>query len=439
MHTGRGLPLLLLFFLTSLVVGQSTIPPANQCAVPKMDQDFCNSFHSLCLATPNKLCLAQSISQCIEETRLPYNILLTTIEYLREFIRRITIAVNTPAPTPAPTSPATTRKPIVPYPTPPPPPPPPPPITSLRPVTPPPPPTRPPTTTVRPGTSILQTTAATGIGVTIQINTGSGFIDFIIELLYSFDNKQINTALFEDLHNNGLYLSIRHDYAVNLQMSSADVEYLALKIEYLVLAFSQYDIKQLNAVAQLKYLLSTNRVFYYWLSTTVDNIYTNLGSSVDEIITKPFDEHTTSVNVNYTIFITSYYTRRHVYQCLSTASPAICQRYCTNSYGGNWIGIQARERSKEALQNFNRPRADYAAGFGDWEKGYWMGLECVYEITNRGRFELLVELANANGETAVAHYADFSIGGSEDGYTLRLGAWVLIELIHKLWIWQSRW
>ena len=83
--------------------------------------------------------------------------------------------------------------------------------------------------------------------------------------------------------------------------------------------------------------------------------------------------------------------------------------------------MQTRERMNEISSQFNKGIYDYAQGFGNTMVGYWMGLGCLNSITNGQKHELLVELTNAKGQIALAHYDSFSVGSAASGYQLRLG------------------
>nr|XP_039260828.1 LOW QUALITY PROTEIN: fibrinogen-like protein A [Styela clava] len=86
--------------------------------------------------------------------------------------------------------------------------------------------------------------------------------------------------------------------------------------------------------------------------------------------------------------------------------------------GGGWIVFQRRMNGTE---NFYREWNDYVNGFGEKNKEMWLGLETIHQLTKERSYELRVDLADFNGNTANAKYGTFSISSSSDRYRLILG------------------
>ncbi|XP_068513066.1 tenascin isoform X3 [Anas acuta] len=84
--------------------------------------------------------------------------------------------------------------------------------------------------------------------------------------------------------------------------------------------------------------------------------------------------------------------------------------------GGGWIVFLRRQNGKE---DFYRNWKSYAAGFGDPNDEFWIGLENLHKITSQGQYELRVDLRD-RGETAYAVYDKFSVGDSKTRYRLRV-------------------
>ncbi|KAA0198833.1 hypothetical protein HAZT_HAZT007501 [Hyalella azteca] len=104
----------------------------------------------------------------------------------------------------------------------------------------------------------------------------------------------------------------------------------------------------------------------------------------------------------------------------------VCGLYGDSNYGGNWFVIQRRDATTS--KSFKRPWKDYVDGFGSWATGYWMGLDCIHVLTrDLPTTELLIELTNAEGVVAIAHYMGFSLAPSTSQYQFRVkhsgGGW----------------
>uniref|UniRef100_A0A8B9UNT2 Tenascin n=1 Tax=Anas zonorhyncha TaxID=75864 RepID=A0A8B9UNT2_9AVES len=84
--------------------------------------------------------------------------------------------------------------------------------------------------------------------------------------------------------------------------------------------------------------------------------------------------------------------------------------------GGGWIVFLRRQNGKE---DFYKNWKSYAAGFGDPNDEFWIGLENLHKITSQGQYELRVDLRD-RGETAYAVYDKFSVGDSKTRYRLRV-------------------
>lgn len=88
---------------------------------------------------------------------------------------------------------------------------------------------------------------------------------------------------------------------------------------------------------------------------------------------------------------------------------------------GAWTVIQRRGQFGNPKDFFTLKRwKDYANGFGNVLKEYWMGLKDVAAITTVGRWELRVDLVDYNGKTYRALYSDFKVSDEEDNFRLSL-------------------
>lgn len=90
--------------------------------------------------------------------------------------------------------------------------------------------------------------------------------------------------------------------------------------------------------------------------------------------------------------------------------------------GGGWTVIQKRGQFGNAVYYFYRNWTEYANGFGDPIKEYWIGNNALHQLTSRERsFELRIELKNETTKTFVAKYSVFKVGPEPSFYKLTLG------------------
>ncbi|XP_036298566.1 tenascin-R [Pipistrellus kuhlii] len=96
------------------------------------------------------------------------------------------------------------------------------------------------------------------------------------------------------------------------------------------------------------------------------------------------------------------------------------QVYCDmTTDGGGWIVFQRRQNGQT---DFFRKWAEYRAGFGNLEDEFWLGLDNIHRITSQGRYELRVDMRDAQ-EAAFALYDKFSVEDSGSLYKLRVGGY----------------
>ncbi|XP_047464161.1 microfibril-associated glycoprotein 4-like [Mugil cephalus] len=92
--------------------------------------------------------------------------------------------------------------------------------------------------------------------------------------------------------------------------------------------------------------------------------------------------------------------------------------YCDmDSLGGHWTVFQRR---MDGSVNFYRPWDHYKLGFGSGAGEYWLGLENIFQLTLRKKYELLVDMEDFSGNKVYARYSSFSIDPESYGYTLRV-------------------
>uniref|UniRef100_A0A3B1J304 Microfibril-associated glycoprotein 4-like n=1 Tax=Astyanax mexicanus TaxID=7994 RepID=A0A3B1J304_ASTMX len=113
------------------------------------------------------------------------------------------------------------------------------------------------------------------------------------------------------------------------------------------------------------------------------------------------------------------------YIYLSDYTPV--QVYCDmGTLGGSlkdamWTVFQRR---MDGSVNFYRPWEKYKKGFGNKHGEYWLGLENLYQLTRRRKYELRVDLQDFDGRKVFAQYSSFSVDSESNGYKLTIGGFI---------------
>ncbi|XP_031696247.1 microfibril-associated glycoprotein 4-like isoform X2 [Anarrhichthys ocellatus] len=87
---------------------------------------------------------------------------------------------------------------------------------------------------------------------------------------------------------------------------------------------------------------------------------------------------------------------------------------------GSMSAVQVFQRRVDGSVNFYRPWDQYKVGFGSAAGEYWLGLETLFHLTLRKKYELLVDMEDFSGNRASARYSSFSIDPESYGYTLHV-------------------
>ncbi|XP_050923747.1 microfibril-associated glycoprotein 4 [Lates calcarifer] len=107
-----------------------------------------------------------------------------------------------------------------------------------------------------------------------------------------------------------------------------------------------------------------------------------------------------------------------VYTIYPIGATSAVQVYCDMaSGGGRWTVFQRR---MDGSVNFYRPWDQYKTGFGTAAGEYWLGLENLFHLTLRKKYELLVDMEDFDGNKAFARYSSFSVNPEADGYRLNV-------------------
>ncbi|XP_068585324.1 microfibril-associated glycoprotein 4-like [Cebidichthys violaceus] len=107
-----------------------------------------------------------------------------------------------------------------------------------------------------------------------------------------------------------------------------------------------------------------------------------------------------------------------VYTIYPIGSTSAVQVFCDmDSQEGRWMVFQRR---MDGSVNFYRPWDHYKVGFGSAAGEYWLGLETLFHLSLRKKYELLVDMEDFSGNRVSARYSSFSIDPESYGYTLHV-------------------
>ncbi|XP_038558306.1 microfibril-associated glycoprotein 4-like [Micropterus salmoides] len=107
-----------------------------------------------------------------------------------------------------------------------------------------------------------------------------------------------------------------------------------------------------------------------------------------------------------------------VYTIYPIGATSAVQVYCDmDSLGGRWTVFQRR---MDGTVNFYRGWDQYKMGFGSAAGEYWLGLETLFHLTLRKKYELLVDMEDFSGNKTFARYSSFSIDSESYGYRLNV-------------------
>ncbi|XP_072513253.1 microfibril-associated glycoprotein 4-like [Salminus brasiliensis] len=107
-----------------------------------------------------------------------------------------------------------------------------------------------------------------------------------------------------------------------------------------------------------------------------------------------------------------------IYPTGDTPVQVYCDMGCEGqSEDAKWTMIQRR---MDGSVNFYRPWEQYKKGFGNKHGEYWLGLENLYQLTRKRKYELRVDLQDFDGAKVYAQYSAFSVESETEGYKLHI-------------------
>ncbi|XP_053086137.1 microfibril-associated glycoprotein 4-like [Pangasianodon hypophthalmus] len=112
-----------------------------------------------------------------------------------------------------------------------------------------------------------------------------------------------------------------------------------------------------------------------------------------------------------------------IYPTADTPVQVYCDMGCGESQteDGKWTVFQRR---MDGTVNFYRPWGLYKKGFGNKYGEYWLGLENLYQLTHKRKYELKVDLQDFEGVSVYARYTSFSVEPEADGYKLSVSSFI---------------
>ena len=89
---------------------------------------------------------------------------------------------------------------------------------------------------------------------------------------------------------------------------------------------------------------------------------------------------------------------------------------------GGWTVIQSRGQYGNPSDYFNKGWAEYKAGFGTPGKEHWLGLQNIFQLTNRPnvKMQLKIDMERFSGQKATVNYDHFYLE-TQTHYRLKLG------------------
>ncbi|KAG7316145.1 hypothetical protein KOW79_021011 [Hemibagrus wyckioides] len=112
-----------------------------------------------------------------------------------------------------------------------------------------------------------------------------------------------------------------------------------------------------------------------------------------------------------------------IYPTVGTPVQVYCDMGCFGSVteDGKWTVFQRR---MDGSVNFYRPWEHYKKGFGNRDGEYWLGLENLYQLTRKRKYELKVDLQDFEGVSVYARYTDFSVESEANSYKLSVSGFL---------------
>lgn len=114
------------------------------------------------------------------------------------------------------------------------------------------------------------------------------------------------------------------------------------------------------------------------------------------------------------------YKEDGIYFINPDSSSTLTRIFCDQlTNGGGWAVFQRRVNSS---QDFLLAWDDYRQGFGNLNKGFWLGNNKLHRLSLSSQ-DMLIELTDTKGNTKHASYGSFFIGPESEKYILSVGTY----------------
>jgi len=110
-----------------------------------------------------------------------------------------------------------------------------------------------------------------------------------------------------------------------------------------------------------------------------------------------------------------------LYRISGQAGGSLFQAYCDmETTGGGWTVFQRRIDGSES---FYRTWSDYAGGFGNPAREFWLGNDRLAMLTAARPCKLRVDVIDWSGNSRYTEYSPFRVSASSDRYRLTVGSY----------------
>ncbi|XP_076805207.1 microfibril-associated glycoprotein 4-like isoform X1 [Clavelina lepadiformis] len=150
-------------------------------------------------------------------------------------------------------------------------------------------------------------------------------------------------------------------------------------------------------------------------------------AKIEELLTPPG----TTTMATTTVTTTTPSTATSTVTKTTTSSITSCSTSTSNGPHTLTSGVEVYcedqwtifQRRIDGSVSFSRRWDDYANGFGQIDREFWLGLDNIHEMTRGGGCRLKIELWDFHGNQRHADYSSFSIKSAENLYRLRVSGY----------------
>ena len=81
------------------------------------------------------------------------------------------------------------------------------------------------------------------------------------------------------------------------------------------------------------------------------------------------------------------------------------------------------QQKRDRFDAFNRPWAEFKAGFNDTRGNYWIGNDLLSQLTKKGHYKLRIDLQFKNLSWSYAEYSSFVVSSEAKKYRLHVSGY----------------